>query len=64
MELLLAKDGVDPDSKDNDSRTPLSLAAKEGREAVAKLLLKNGAELESKDKYSQSPAVMGCKERA
>ena len=47
MELLLAKDGVDPDSNDNDSRTPLSLAAEKGRETVVKLLLKKGAELES-----------------
>ena len=35
---LLAKDGVDPDFKDKDGRTPLSLAAARRREAVVKLL--------------------------
>jgi ankyrin repeat protein len=35
---LLAKDGVDPDSKDNSGRTPLSWAAGNGHEAVVKLL--------------------------
>ena len=31
------KDGVGPDSKDSDGRTPLSWAARNGHEAVAKL---------------------------
>ncbi len=44
MRLLLARDSIDPDSKDNNGRTPLSWAAlswaaEEGREAVVKLLL-------------------------
>jgi ankyrin repeat protein len=39
IKLLLAKDGVDPDSEDNDGWTPLSRAADNGREAVVKLLL-------------------------
>jgi ankyrin repeat protein len=37
--LLLARDGVDPDTKDKDGRTPLSLAAGKRQEAVVKLLL-------------------------
>ena len=32
--MLVAKDGVDPDSKDEDGRTPLWWAAQNGREAV------------------------------
>ena len=43
MKLLLEK-GADVESKDDDGRTPLLLAAGEGYEAVMKLLLKNGAE--------------------
>ena len=38
MKLLLATDGVDPDSKDNDGRTPLSWAAEHGNAAVVELL--------------------------
>jgi ankyrin repeat protein len=38
------------ESKDKNGRTPLSLAATNGHEAVLKLLLEKGAELESKDK--------------
>ena len=39
VKLLLAKDGVDVNSKDSDGRTPLSCAAEKGHEAVVKLLL-------------------------
>jgi ankyrin repeat protein len=38
VELLLAKDDVDPDSKDKDGQTPLSRAAEYEHEAVVKLL--------------------------
>ena len=38
VKLLLARDGVDPESKDNSGRTPLSWAAEKGHEAVVKLL--------------------------
>jgi ankyrin repeat protein len=39
VKLLLATGEVDADSKSNDGRTPLSLAADKGHEAVVKLLL-------------------------
>jgi ankyrin repeat protein len=46
---FLFKNRHDPDSKDSYGRTPLSRAAENGHEAVAKLLLEKGAELESSD---------------
>src|SRR5271170_4794801 len=51
---LLAKDGVDPDSKDTYyGQTPLSWAAGNGHEAVVQLLLaKEGVDPDSKDTYS------------
>ncbi|OCL04595.1 ankyrin repeat protein, partial [Glonium stellatum] len=55
--LLLAKDGVDVNSKDLKGRTPLSWAVREGQEAVVKLLLaKNGVDVNSKDsQWGQTP---------
>ena len=38
----LSRDDVAADSQDRDSRTPLSCAAKEGHEAIVKLLLSRG----------------------
>jgi ankyrin repeat protein len=58
VRLLLAKDGVDPDSKDSEyARTPLSLAAESGHEAVVRLLLANdGVDPDSKDSdYGRAP---------
>jgi ankyrin repeat protein len=59
VKLLLTKDGVDLNSKDDYSgRTPLSHAAKNGHEAVVKLLLaKNGVDLNSKDRSSRTPLL-------
>ncbi|KAJ0125711.1 Peptidase M20 domain-containing protein 2, partial [Fusarium oxysporum f. sp. albedinis] len=39
VKLLLAKEGVDPESKDNNGCTPLSRAALHGNDTVVKLLL-------------------------
>src|SRR2546423_8967317 len=39
VKLLLAKDGVDPDSKDEYGQTPLSWAAGNGHAAVGTLLI-------------------------
>jgi ankyrin repeat protein len=38
IRLLLAKDGVDPDSKDDFGQTPLSVAIRNGRLAAVLLL--------------------------
>jgi ankyrin repeat protein len=56
VELLLAQNGIDPDSKDNNGQTPLSWAAENGHEVVVKLLLEKNAELETKDEgYGRTP---------
>lgn len=44
MIKALLKRGNDPDLKNSNSRTALSYAAGNGREAVVKLLLEQGAE--------------------
>jgi hypothetical protein len=52
IKLLLAQDGVDPDSKDGYGRTPLWRAAENGHEAVVKLLLaREDVDPDSKDTY-------------
>ncbi|KAF2192994.1 ankyrin, partial [Zopfia rhizophila CBS 207.26] len=57
VELLLAKDDVDPNCKDNDGQTPLWWAAANGHEMVVKLLLaKGGVDPNSKDsEYGRTP---------
>jgi ankyrin repeat protein len=50
VKQLLAKDGVSPDSRSKYGRTPLLLAAKNGRDMVVKLLLeKDDVDPDSKD---------------
>jgi ankyrin repeat protein len=59
VKLLLARNGVDPDSEDNDGRTPLLWAAGRGHEAVEKLLLaKDLVDLDSKGRYGQTPLLL------
>jgi ankyrin repeat protein len=57
VKLLLATDGIDPDSKDsNNRRTPLSWAAQNGHETVVKLLLAaNGVDPDSKSYFGSTP---------
>jgi ankyrin repeat protein len=57
---LLAKDGIDPDSKGSDGQTPLHWAARNGHEAVVKLLVEKGAELETKDKSGRTPLSLAA----
>src|SRR6202034_4113065 len=47
--VVLLKGRHNLDSKDSNGQTPLSWAARNGHEAVVKLLLEKGAELETKD---------------
>jgi ankyrin repeat protein len=57
VELLLAKDSVGLDSKDDEyGRTPLSWAAMNGHEAVVGLLLaKDDVNPDSKDRHGRTP---------
>jgi ankyrin repeat protein len=56
VKLLLAKDGVDPDSKGIDSRTPLSWAAGRGHQAAVRLLLtEDGVDPDFKDIDGRTP---------
>src|SRR5205823_9323161 len=51
VNILIAKDGIDPDLKDSQyGRTSLSWAAESGNEAIIKLLLETGeVDVDSKD---------------
>ena len=56
MKLLLGKDSVNPDSRDNSGRTPLSYAARTRSEVVMKLLLaQDGFSPDSRDSDSRPP---------
>ncbi|CAK9166231.1 unnamed protein product [Ilex paraguariensis] len=47
--------GINPNSKDYDLRTPLHLAASEGLYLIANLLLEAGASVFSKDRWGNTP---------
>ena len=56
VQLLLAMEKVDIDSKDDLKRTPLMLAAASGHEGIVKQLLEMGANTEVNDrKYGRTP---------
>lgn len=47
----LLENGVDPNSKNYDQRTPLHIAAAEGLHLVASVLITYGADVLSEDRY-------------
>ncbi|GMP25662.1 hypothetical protein CsSME_00002422 [Camellia sinensis var. sinensis] len=51
----ILSNGVDPNSKDYDHRTPLHVAASEGLYLMAKLLLGAGASVLLKDRWGNTP---------
>ncbi|XP_050102650.1 potassium channel SKOR-like isoform X2 [Malus sylvestris] len=58
LKRLLAN-GIDPNSKDYDHRTPLHVAASEGLYIMSKLLLEAGASVFSKDRWGNTPLDEG-----
>ena len=56
MALLRNRDN--PFVEDGWGRTPLIWAARNGHEAVVKLLLEKGAQMDSKDKYNQTALLL------
>eukprot|EP01018_Ginkgo_biloba_P023088 Gb_22473 [translate_table: standard] len=54
LKRLLAN-GMDPNSKDYDHRTPLHMAAAEGLHLLAKILLDSGASVVIKDRWGNTP---------
>ena len=55
FKALLDTANVDPDIKDSDSQTPLHWAARNGHEAVVRLLLDSGADPDIEDIYGRTP---------
>lgn len=49
---MVLSNGINPNAKNYDCRTPLHLAASEGLYSVAELLLEAGASVLSKDRYN------------
>ena len=61
VKMLLAIDGVNPDSKDELGQTPLWYAAKNGHEAVVKLLLvTDGVDFDLKNKLGWTPLLFAA----
>jgi ankyrin repeat protein len=56
VKLFLSRNDVNPETRDNCGRTPLSHAAEEGSEAVVKFLLsRNDVDPDSKDNNGRTP---------
>ncbi|KAI3712695.1 hypothetical protein L1987_71258 [Smallanthus sonchifolius] len=55
----LLSNGIDPNSKDFDFRTPLHVAASHGSYIIGKLLVEAGASVLSKDRWGNTPLDEG-----
>jgi ankyrin repeat protein len=55
VQLLLARDDVFADSRDDNQRTPLSYAAGRGHVAIVQLLLDKGADVKAVNEYGWTP---------
>ncbi|KAL5705521.1 hypothetical protein ACHQM5_023817 [Ranunculus cassubicifolius] len=55
----LLSNGIDPNSKDYDHRTPLHVAAADGLYLIAKLLIEAGASVFIKDRWGHTPLGEG-----
>ncbi|KAE8656882.1 Potassium channel SKOR [Hibiscus syriacus] len=55
----LLSNGVDPNSRDYDHRTPLHVASSEGLYLMAKLLIEAGASVFTKDRWGNTPLDEG-----
>lgn len=53
----LVKKGIEPDSRDESGRTPLSWATAEGHASVVELLLTEGADIEAKDRWNKTALI-------
>ncbi|XP_023735573.1 potassium channel SKOR [Lactuca sativa] len=51
----MLSNGIDPNSKDYDFRTPLHVATSQGSYIIAKLLVEAGANVLSKDRWGNTP---------
>jgi ankyrin repeat protein len=63
VRVLLATEGVNPDSKDKDGRTPLSWAAEKGHKVSVKILLSkiDSVNPNVRDKYGHTPLWWAAK---
>ncbi|KAH0538232.1 hypothetical protein FGG08_005151 [Glutinoglossum americanum] len=63
VKLLLVMDGVNPNPKGTDGRTPLSWAAEKGHETIVKLLLETDkVDVDSKDNSGRTPLSWAAEE--
>ena len=60
MEIVrfLVKHGADATAQNNDGRTPLHFASREGHVAIAKFLVENGADVSAQSKDGHTPLYL------
>ena len=58
---MIERDDVVIDSKDRSGKTPLSIAVRQGHEAVVRLLIEQGIDVDSRDDKGQTPLSSAAK---